>query len=83
MGLVNENLGEDRKAVYKQIGGRIIQENEVKLAHQLEENNALKITLAKKLEEKEKIDFKFAKAQSNFIEIMRELTRFRREFNEC
>ena len=83
MGLVNEYLGEDRKAVYKQIGGRIIQENEVKLAHQLEENNALKITLAKKLEEKEKIDFKFAKAQSNFIEIMRELTRFRREFNEC
>ena len=33
--------------------------------------------------EKERIQNKYAKAQSNFIEIMRELTRFRREFNEC
>lgn len=29
------------------------------------------------------MQYKYAKTQSNFIEIMRELTRFRREFNEC
>lgn len=43
LGLVSENLGGDRQAIHKQIGGRIVQENEVKLAHTLEENNALKI----------------------------------------
>ena len=38
MSLVNENLSPTRLAIHKQIGGRIIQENEIKLAHTLEEN---------------------------------------------
>ena len=37
----------------------------------------------KKVKEKERLEFKYAKTQSQFLEIMRELTRFRREFNEC
>ena len=54
----------------------------MKYAYTLEENIALRHELDKKLKEKEKIDFKYAQQKSNFIEIMRELTRFRREFNE-
>ena len=42
MNLVNENLSPTRLAIHKQIGGRIIQENEIKLAHTLEENTQLK-----------------------------------------
>ena len=38
MNLVTENLSPTRLAIHKQIGGRIIQENEIKLAHTLEEN---------------------------------------------
>ena len=38
MELVNRNLSPTRQAVHKQIGGRIIQENEVKLAQTLDEN---------------------------------------------
>ena len=41
MKLVNENLSPTRQAIHKQIGGRIIQENEIKLAHALDENFAL------------------------------------------
>ena len=42
MNLVTENLSPTRLAIHKQIGGRIIQENEIKLAHTLEENTQLK-----------------------------------------
>ena len=55
----------------------------MKLAHTLEENQVLQKQLVKKNQDRDKVQFKYAKAQSNFIEIMRELTRFRREFNEC
>jgi len=36
------NLSPERQAAHKQIGGRIIQENEAKLAQALEENENLK-----------------------------------------
>ena len=69
--------------MHKQIGGRIIQENEVKLAQTLDENQGLQKQLVKKNQERDRVQYKYAKTQSNFIEIMRELTRFRKEFNEC
>lgn len=82
MGLVEQTLSQERQDIHKKIGGRIIQEQEVKYALSLEENIQLRKQLEKKLLEKERIDFKHAQAKSSFIEIMRELTRFRREFNE-
>ena len=83
MELVNRNLSPTRQAMHKQIGGRIIQENEVKLAQTLDENQGLQKQLVKKNQERDRVQYKYAKTQSNFIEIMRELTRFRKEFNEC
>ena len=38
MALVNEHISPTRQAMHKQIGGRIVQENEVKLANTLEAN---------------------------------------------
>ena len=55
MELVNRNISPDRQAVHKQIGGRIIQENEVKLAHTLEENVGLQKQLVKKNQDRDKV----------------------------
>ena len=41
MALVNEHISPNRQAQHKQIGGRIVQENEVKLANTLEANVGL------------------------------------------
>ena len=49
IGLVEQKLSPERQAIHKQIGGRIIQEQEVKYAHVLEENIALRQQLDKKL----------------------------------
>ena len=62
MSLVTQNITPQRQAIHKKIGGRIIQENEIKLAHTLEENQELTKELEKKLREKEKVDYKYAKA---------------------
>lgn len=42
----------------------------------------LRQELNEKKEEYDRVNFKYAKAQSQFIEIMRELSRFRDEFND-
>lgn len=81
--LFQSNVSPERQAVHKQIGGRIIVENELKLTETLQENAILKKQLKKKVQEKERMQFKYAKTQSQFLEIMRELSRFRREFDEC
>lgn len=60
MPLVEQKLSQNRQAIHKKIGGRIIQEQEVKYAHVLEENIALKNALEKKLLEKDKVDYKHA-----------------------
>ena len=60
--------------------GRIITENEEKLRLALLENDALEKLYNQKQIEQEKINFKYQKAQSEFLEIMRELSRFRGEF---
>ena len=60
--------------------GRIITENEEKLRKAIEENEALEKLYDQKLREKDKINYKYQKAQSEFLEIMRELSRFRGEF---
>lgn len=46
------------------------------------ENQYLRKQIEDKKEELELINFKHAKAQAKFIEIMRELSRFRDEFND-
>ena len=48
----------------------------------MEENVRLRKKIAKRLVESERIDYEYASAKSSFIEIMRDLTRFKREFNE-
>ena len=55
MHLVNQNLSPERQAVHKQIGGRIIQENELKLARTLDENAILQKQLDKKNQERERV----------------------------
>ena len=68
IGLVEQNLSTARYAIHRQIGGRIIQENEIKLAHTLEENSALQKTLAKRLDEKDKIQYKYI--QHSFVYVI-------------
>lgn len=46
------------------------------------ENYSLKEQVEAKRQDYEHINYKYAKAQSQFIEIMRELSRFRDEFND-
>jgi hypothetical protein len=46
----------------------------------LQENEALEKLYAQKVNDQEKIDYKYKKAHSEFLEIMRELSRFRGEF---
>ena len=60
--------------------GRVITENEEKLRLAIEENEALDRLYGQKLQEEEKINFKHQKAQSEYLEIMRDLSRFRGEF---
>lgn len=76
-------MSPERQAVHKQIGGRIVIENELKLTQVLDEKTQLQKQLKKKLAEKDKMIYKFNKNQSQFLEIMRELARFRKEFDEC
>ena len=73
-------LGEIRKAIHQSIGGRIIGDNELKLAATLEENIALTKVYNDKVREKDKAFFKYAEAQGQYLEIMRNLTRFRKNF---
>ena len=60
--------------------GRIINENEQKLRVAVQENEALSQLCEKKQIEQEKVNFRCQKAQSEFLEVMRELSRFRGEF---
>ena len=60
--------------------GRVITDNEARLVEVLDENQALEQLYAQKKEEQEKLHFKHQKAQSEFLDIMRELSRFRSEF---
>jgi hypothetical protein len=55
-------LGQIRKAIHAQIGGRIIGENEVKLAQALEENIVLSKVYNDKVREKDRIFYKYAEA---------------------
>ena len=55
-------------------------ENEMKLRKEIEENEALEKLYHKKLGEEEKINYKHSKAQSEILEIMRDLSKFRGEF---
>ena len=48
----------------------------------IQENEALEKLYNQKQEDQEKINYKHQKAQSEFLEIMRELSRFRGEFLE-
>ena len=61
MGLFNQSLSPTLQAAHKQVGGRILQENEVKLAQVLDENQALQKLYAQKVAEKDRIQFKYAK----------------------
>lgn len=74
------NLTPERQKQLRSIGGRIVQENEIKLAEALEENVALKELYENRVAERERLNYKYAKSQSQFFEIMRELTRFREDF---
>ena len=56
-------LGKIRKAIHAQIGGRIIGDNEVKLAQSLEENIVLTKVYNDKVREKDRIFYKYAEAQ--------------------
>lgn len=47
-----------------------------------EENEVLRKVHDKKASEKDKVQFKYCKNQSVFLDVMRELNRFRREFND-
>ena len=60
--------------------GRIITENEAKLKVVKDEYEALEKLYQQKLVEQDKVNNKHQKAQSEFLEIMRELSRFRSEF---
>ena len=55
MGLLNQSLSPTRQAAHKQVGGRILQENEVKLAQVLDENHALQKLYNQKVAEKDRI----------------------------
>ena len=55
-------LGQIRKAIHAQIGGRIIGDNEVKLAQALEENIVLTKVYNDKVREKDRIFYKYAEA---------------------
>ena len=59
--LFQKNVSPERQAMYKQIGGRIIVENEVKLTQVLQENKKLKQQLKKKIQEKERMLYKYNK----------------------
>ena len=62
--------------------GRIITENEERLRQAIEENEALEKLYDHKQQDQDKINYKYQKAQSEYLEIMRELSRFRGEFLE-
>jgi len=64
MPVVKTNLSPERMANLKQIGGRIIPENEEKLREAQKENNMLKKVYQTKVAEKDKIYYKYCKAQS-------------------
>lgn len=83
MPTVKTNLSPERIANLKQIGGRIIPENEEKLREAQKENAMLKKVHQTKVAEKDKIYYKYCKAQSQFLDVMRELNRFRGDFNDC
>ena len=68
------------KSVHNKIGGKIIAENELKLAQALEENIVLSKVYNDKTLEKDRIFYKYAEAQGQYLEIMRNLTRFRGNF---
>ena len=71
----------DRKTIAG--GDKLVQQNELKLVQAIEENKRLQQVLAKRSHERERLQFRYAKSQANFIEIMRELLRYREEFNLC
>jgi hypothetical protein len=60
--------------------GRIVTENEEKLRQAVLENEALEKLYNQKQVDLERINFKYQKAYSEFLEIMRQLSRFRGEF---
>lgn len=60
--------------------GRIVTENEHKLRQAIQENEALQQLYEQKQVEQQKVNYKYQKAQSEFLEVMRELSRFRGEF---
>jgi hypothetical protein len=49
------------------MGGRIIQENELKLTEALDENRALKQLYEQRCAELDRLNFKQAKSQSHFF----------------
>jgi len=73
-------LGEMRMAMHTKIGGSIIQEHEMKLVQALEQNLMLTKMYDDKVKDKEKMFMKYAEAQGQYLEIMRNLTRFRSNF---
>ena len=57
-------------------------ENEVKLQEALQQNEVLTKQLQAKMDESERLGYKYAKSQSAFLQIMRELVRFGPDFHE-
>ena len=63
-------------------GGRIVQENEVKLQEAIHRYEQLQLAYQQKLNERERTNLKFQKSQSQFLQIMREMIRFGQEFHD-
>lgn len=57
-------MSPERQNALKQIGGRIVQENELKLEESLDENHRLKNLYKNKVDEQERLHYKYAKSKS-------------------
>ena len=75
------NMSPERQNAHERIGGKIVVEQQAKLAVVCQENERLQKAYRKKKKEKEKAQFNTSIAKSQFIEIMRGLTRIKEDFN--
>jgi len=80
---VTSNLTPELYVNLKKIGGTIIPENEEKLRLAREENRVLRKVYGYKVSEKDKVHYKYSKVQSQYLDVMRELNRYRSDFAEC
>ena len=75
-------MSPERENAQARIGGKIVVEQQAKLAVVSQENDRLRKAREKKQREKEKAQFNTNIAKSQFYEIMRDLTRIRENFSE-